>query len=183
MKTEMSAPASGRGRLRPIAARALYVVGGLVGLVILGLAGLRFYFEHNKARIVADLNAYITERINGTMRIGGIDLQLLTGFPTLSLTLTDVELKDNAPASRRLLKAKELDVGLNVMRLFHREIDVQSIVISGATIDLFTDQNGGTNFNIFKPSPPGAAPEPGRSAPAVLIRDVELRDVDFKAED
>ena len=151
--------------------------------MVLGLAGLRFYFEHNKARIVADLNAYITERINGTMRIGGIDLQLLTGFPTLSLTLTDVELKDNAPASRRLLKAKELDVGLNVMRLFHREIDVQSIVISGATIDLFTDADGLTNFNIFKPPPPGAAPEAGRTAPALLVRDVELRDVDFKAED
>ena len=179
----MSAPASRKSSSRPFVVRALYVVGGLLGLVILGLAGLRFYFEHNKARIVADLNAYITERINGTMRIGGIDLQLLTGFPTLSLTLTDVELKDNVPASRRLLKAKELDVGLNVMRLFHREIDVQSIVISGATIDLFTDADGVTNFNIFKPPPPGAAPEAGRTAPALLVRDVELRDVDFKAED
>ena len=179
----MSAPASRKSSSRPLVVWALYVVGGLLGLVILGLAGLRFYFEHNKARIVADLNAYITERINGTMRIGGIDLQLLTGFPTLSLTLTDVELKDNAPASRRLLKAKELDVGLNVMRLFHREIDVQSIVISGATIDLFTDADGLTNFNIFKPPPPGAAPEAGRTAPALLVRDVELRDVDFKAED
>ena len=179
----MSAPASRKSSSRPLVVWALYVVGGLLGLVILGLAGLRFYFEHNKARIVADLNAYITERINGTMRIGGIDLQLLTGFPTLSLTLTDVELKDNVPASRRLLKAKELDVGLNVMRLFHREIDVQSIVISGATIDLFTDADGLTNFNIFKPPPPGAAPEAGRTAPALLVRDVELRDVDFKAED
>jgi len=179
----LSAPASRKSSSRPFVVRALYVVGGLLGLVILGLAGLRFYFEHNKARIVADLNAYVTERINGTMRIGGIDLQLLTGFPTLSLTLTDVELKDNVPASRRLLKAKELDVGLNVMRLFHREIDVQSIVISGATIDLFTDADGLTNFNIFKPPPPGAAPEAGRTAPALLVRDVELRDVDFKAED
>jgi len=179
----LSAPASRKSSSRSLVVRALYVVGGLLGLVILGLAGLRFYFEHNKARIVADLNAYITERINGTMRIGGIDLQLLTGFPTLSLTLTDVELKDNVPASRRLLKAKELDVGLNVMRLFHREIDVQSIVISGATIDLFTDADGLTNFNIFKPPPPGAAPEAGRTAPALLVRDVELRDVDFKAED
>jgi uncharacterized protein involved in outer membrane biogenesis len=179
----MSAPLSRNARPRPIIARVLYVLGGLLGLLVLGLAGLRFYFEHNKARIVADLNAYITERINGTMRIGGIDIQLLTGFPTLSLTLTDVELKDNLAASRRLLKAKEIDVGLNVMRLFHRQIDVQSIVIDDATIDLFTDENGVTNFNIFKPQPPGAAPDPGRGAPAVLIRDVELRDVDFKAED
>jgi hypothetical protein len=161
----------------------LYVVGGLLGLVVLGLAGLRFYFEHNKARIVTDLNAYITENINGTMRIGSIDLQLLTGFPTLSLTLSDVELKDNLAASRRLLKAEEIGVGLNVMRLFRREIDVQSIVIEGATIDLFTDADGLTNFNIFKPQPPGAAPEAGRSAPALLVRDIELRRVDFKAED
>ena len=179
----MSGPASRKAGSRSLIVTVLYVVGGLLGLLILGLGGVRYYFEHNKTRIVADLNRYITEHINGTMRIGGIDLKLLTGFPTLSLTLTDVELKDNVPASRRLLKAEEIDVGLNVMRLLHREIDVQSIVIDGATIDLFTDENGGTNFNIFKPEPPGAAPEPGRSAPAVLIRDVELRDVDFKAED
>jgi hypothetical protein len=182
METEMSAPASPKTSSR-LLVRALYVVGGLLGLLVIGLAGLRFYFQHNKARIVADLNAYITEHINGTMHIGGIDLKLLTGFPTLSLTLSDVELKDNNPASRRLLQAKEMSVGLNVMRLFHREIDVQSVLIDGASIDLFTDADGLTNFNIVKPRPPGAAPEPGRKAPAVLVRDVELRRVDFKAED
>ena len=132
--------------------KVLYFVGGLLALVILSLAGLRLYFERNKARIMADLNAYITEHINGTMRIGSIDFQLLTGFPTLSLSLTDIDLKDLA-GTRPLLKAKEIDVGLNVMRLFHHEIDVQSIVIDGATIDLFTDENGVTNSDIFKPTP------------------------------
>ena len=177
----MSGSASRRGR--SLLVTALYVVGGLLGLLLLALAGVRYYFEHNKTLIVADLNRYITEHINGTMRIGAIDLELLTGFPTLSLTLTDVDLKDNVPASRRLLQAQKIGVGLNVMRLLHREIDVQSVSIEGATIDLFTDENGKTNFNIFKPENPGAAPEPSRRAPAVLIRDVELRDVDFKAED
>src|SRR5580765_3145895 len=156
----MSAPGSRKASSRLVIVRVLYFVGGLLGLVVLALAGLRFYFEHNKARIVADLNQYITEHINGTMRIGSIDFQLLTGFPTLSLTLTDVELNDNVAASRRLLKAKEIGVGLNVMRLFRREIDVQSILIEGATIDLFTDEIGVTNFNIFKPEPPDAAPGP-----------------------
>lgn len=177
----MSASASRRTGTRPLVVTALYVVAGLFVLLLLALAGVRYYFEHNKARIVADLNRYITERINGTMRIGGIDLELLTGFPTLSLTLTDVELKDNAAASRRLLLAKKIGVGLNVMRLLHREIDVQSVLINGATIDAFTDENGVTNFDVFKPLPPGA-PEPGRGARGVLVRDVELRDVDFQVE-
>jgi len=181
----MSGAASRKTGRRPLAVTALYVLGGLLGLLLLGLAGVRYYFEHNKARIVADLNRYITERINGTLRIGGIDLDLLTGFPTLSLTLTDVELKDSVPASRRLLQAKRIGVGLNVMRLLHREIDVQSVRIDGATVDLFTDENGTTNFNVFKPPPGGAPPgtaEPGRRAPTLLVRDVELRDVDFQAE-
>ena len=115
---------SQKAKSRPLIVTALYVVGGLLGLLLLGLAGVRYYFEHNKTRIVSDLNRYITEHINGTMRIGNIDLKLLTGFPTLTLTLTDVELRDNVPASRRLLQAKKIGVGLNVMRLLHREIDV-----------------------------------------------------------
>jgi hypothetical protein len=96
------------------------------------------------------------------VRIGSIDIELLTGFPTLSLTLTDVELKDDLAAARPLLQAKTIGVGLNVMRLLHREIDVQSVSIAGATVDLFTDANGATNFDIFKPSPPGA---PGTGPP------------------
>jgi hypothetical protein len=177
----MSGSASRTTGSRSLVVTALYVVAGLLGLLLLGLAGVRYYFERNKTRIVADLNRYVTERINGTMRIGSIDLNLLTGFPTLSLTLTDVELKDNLAASRRLLQAKRIGVGLNVMRLLHREIDVQSILIEGAIIDAFTDENGVTNFDVFRPPPPGP-PAPGRSAPAVLIRDVELRDVDFQVE-
>src|SRR5215510_15554467 len=110
----MSVSASRKAGPRRVIITALYVVGGLLGLLLLGLAGVRYYFEHNKARIVADLNRYITEHINGTMRIGSIDLDLLTGFPTLSLTLTGVELKDNVPASRRLLQAKKIGVGLDV---------------------------------------------------------------------
>src|SRR4029077_19145599 len=178
----MSAPASRKASSRPVIVRVLYFVGGLLGLVVLALAGLGFYFEHNKARIVADLNKYVTEHINGTIRIGSIDFQLLTGFPTLSLALTDIELKDLA-ATHPLLKAKEIRAGLNVVRLFHHEIDVQSIVIDGATIDLFTDKDGVTNSNIFKRAQPAAAPEPGRAPPAIRIGDVELRHVDFKAED
>jgi hypothetical protein len=178
----MSAPTFRKSRSRLLIVRVVYVVGGLLGLLVLGLAGSRLYFEHNKARIVAELNKYITEHIDGTMRIGSIDFQLLTGFPTLSLALTDIELEDLA-SKRPLLRAKEIDVGLNVMRLFHHEIDVQSIVIDGATIDLFTDANGVSNTNIFKPAPPAAAPEPGRAPPAIRIGDVKLRHVEFKAED
>ena len=96
----MSEPTSRKTSSRPLIVRLLYFVGGLLGLVVLALAGLRFYFEHNKARIVADLNQYVTEHINGTMRIGSIDFQLLTGFPTLSLALTDIELKDNSAVAR-----------------------------------------------------------------------------------
>jgi len=179
----VSAPASRNARPRPLLRGLLSVVGGILGFVILALAGLRFYFEHNKQRIVAGLNEYVTEHINGTMRIGSIDLKLLTGFPTLSLALTDIELKDDSAVARPFLKAKEIDVGLNVMRLLHREIDVQSIVIDGATIDLLKDKDGRTNSNIFKPVTPAAAPEPRRAAPAMRIRDVTLRHVDFKSED
>jgi hypothetical protein len=161
----------------------LYFVGGVLALVVLALAGLRFYFEHNKARIVADLNQYITEHINGTMRIGSIDFELLTGFPTLSLALTDIELKDHSAVARPLLKARQIEVGLNVVKLLHREIDVKSIVIEDATIDLFKDKDGLTNSNILKPAPAAAAPEPGRAPPVMLIRDVTLRHVDFKSED
>ena len=82
----------------------------------------------------------------------------------------------DVPASRRLLQAKRIGVGLNVTKLLRREIDVQSVLIDGATVDLFTDGNGGTNFNILKPRPPGA-PAPGRGAPAVLVRDVAEKSV------
>jgi hypothetical protein len=51
---------------RPPLVTALYVVAGLLGLLLLGLAGVRYYFEHNKARIAADLNR--TSRSASTAR-------------------------------------------------------------------------------------------------------------------
>ncbi|WP_395050927.1 AsmA family protein [Flavobacterium sp.] len=125
---------------------------GLFTLILISAIGLRIYFESNKAEIVAKINTQINDNILGEVKIGDIGYKLLIGFPNFTVVLNQVELKDSLfPIHKRtLLKAKEIEVRLNVLSLLKKEVNIHKIVINDATIDLFKDINGNSNSNIFK---------------------------------
>ena len=115
--------------------------------------GLHFYFERNQKEIVEKINQQINENIQGEAKIGDIGYKFLVGFPNFTVVLSDVQLEDSLIAihKRPLLKAKEIEVRLNVLSFLKNEVNVHKIVIIDATIDLFKDKNGISNSNIFKP--------------------------------
>ena len=112
-----------------------------------------FYFENNKAEIVKKINTQINENIQGEAKIGDIGYKFLIGFPNFTVVLEDVELKDSLIAihKRPVLKAREIEVRLDVLKLLKKEVDIPKIVIIDAKIDLYKDKNGISNSNIFKP--------------------------------
>jgi len=149
---------------------------GLLSLILMSAIGLRIYFERNKAEIVAKINTQINENILGEAKIGNIGYKFLIGFPNFTVVLNEVELKDSLfPIHKRtLLKAKEIEVRLNVLSLLKKEVNIHKIVISDATIDLFKDKNGITNSNIFKPKKKKTKSETTTSIDEVLLKNVNF---------
>lgn len=152
---------------------------GLFSLVLIFAIGLRIYFESNKTEIVSKINTQINNNILGEAKIGDIGYKFLIGFPNVTVVLRDVELKDSLYKihKRPVLKAGEIEVRLNVLRLLEKEVDIHKIVIINATIDLFKDKNGVSNSNIFKPKK-----KKKKSDTTTAIDEVILNNVAFISE-
>lgn len=130
-----------------------FFVLGLVALVLIAGAGLSIYFNRNKTEIMAKINTKINDNINGDFHIGDFQYKFLTGLPNFTLALKDVELKDKQWKTHKhtLLKAKEIEVRLNVWSLLQKEINIHKILINDAQIYLYKAENGYSNSDIFKP--------------------------------
>ena len=154
---------------------------GLFTLILFSAIGLRIYFERNKPEIVEKINTQINDNILGEAKIGDIGYKFLIGFPNFTVVLNDVVLKDSLfPIHKRtLLKAKDIEVRLNVFSLLKNEVNIHKIVISDATIDLFKDKNGVSNSNIFKPKKKKPKKE---SSTTTSIAEVVLKNVNFISE-
>ncbi|MBA4317487.1 MAG: AsmA family protein [Flavobacterium sp.] len=154
---------------------------GLFSLILVSAVGMRIYFERNKNEIVTKINTQINENILGEAKIGDIGYKFLIGFPNFTVVLNDVELKDSLfPIHKRtLLKAKDIEVRLNVLSLLKKEVNIHKIVINDATIDLYKDKNGVSNSNIFKPKKNKLKSE---STTSTSIDEVVLKNVNFISE-
>ena len=152
---------------------------GLFALILVSAIGLRIYFERNKTEIVQKINSQINENILGKVKIGDIGYKFLIGFPNFTVVLNDVELKDSLVSihKRPLLKAKEIEVRLNVLSLLKKEVNIHKIVVNDATIDLFKDKNGVSNSNIFR-----SKKEKTKSRTTTSINEVILKNVNFISE-
>lgn len=152
---------------------------GLFVLILASAVGLRIYFERNKTEIVEKINTQINENILGEVKIGDIGYKFLIGFPNFTVVLNDVELKDSLfPIHKRtLLKAKDIEVRLNVLSLLKKEVNMRKIVVNNATIDLYKDKNGVSNSNIFR-----TKKEKTKSSTTTSINEVILKNVNFISE-
>ena len=152
---------------------------GLFSIVLFSAIGLRIYFENHKTEIIGKINTQISDNILGEVKIGDIGYKFLIGFPNFTLVLKDVELKDSLIAihKRTLLKAGEIEVRLNVLKLLKKEVDVPKIIIIDAKIDLFKDKNGVSNSTIFKPKK-----NKTKSKTTTSIDEFVLKNVNFTSE-
>ncbi|MFV5693972.1 AsmA-like C-terminal region-containing protein [Flavobacterium sp. LB3P122] len=139
------------------------------------------YFDNNKTEIVAQINTQINENIKGTIHIGDIRYKLLTGFPNVTLALSQVELKDSLWAihKRTLLKAAQIEIRLSLWSLMANEINIDKIEIKEATLYLFKGKNGIGNTDIFRSKPKVAKP---KSSTTSTIDEIVLNQVRFVSE-
>lgn len=146
----------------------------LLAIILLLFVGIRIYFEKNKEHIMIEINQKINENISGHASIGDVGYKFLIGFPSFTVVLNEVELQDSLYTihKRSVLKAKEIEVRLNVFGLIHKKVEIDKIVLIDTKIDLYKDKNGVSNSNILKPKPKTNQPKSNA--------DTEIDEVAFK---
>ena len=114
---------------------------------------LACYVELNKDKILEKARTEIKSRIGGTLKIGQLDISLIRHFPSVSVLLTDVELRDSAWArhGHDLLKAERVYAACSLFRsLFHRRVELSTVFLEHATLYFYTDTSGYSNTYLLK---------------------------------
>lgn len=152
-----------------------------IALVLLISIGLGFYVKANKAEILTQISTQISENINGTVEIGDLNYKFFAGFPNATLSLKNVVIKDSLWATHKhtLLNAEEIELRLNVFKLFKSEKQIQEVVVNKASVYLFKDKNGRTNSAIFRDNPKESKSEKPINT---VIDQLVLNEVSFISE-
>jgi hypothetical protein len=131
---------------------SLKVLAGIVLLVLLLFVGVFIYINTNKAKVLSLITTTLNKNLDGKLTIGDMETSFFSGFPGISVSLKNVEMRDKRWAEHRhtLLSAKDFDVSINTASLLRGAIRISNINISNAAIDLYKDSTGYSNTSIFK---------------------------------
>ena len=134
---------------------SLIVVGCILLLPVLLWVGVSVYISSNKQHLLQQITTKFNNRMNGRLTIRDMDASLIRGFPGVSVSFSDVLLRDSMYSThhRDLLKAKEVFVSLNAMSLVRGTPTIRNIHIVGGGIHIFVDSTGYSNASIFDRQP------------------------------
>ncbi|MFN0257454.1 AsmA family protein [Pedobacter ureilyticus] len=160
---------------------SLKIIGGLLVLLIIVWCGAAYYINKNNETILAKILNQVNTKVNGTVRVAGMETTLLKGFPGISVSLKDVSLRDSlwGQHKKELLRAKDIDVSLNALSLIVGTINIRKVAINNASIYLYTDSTGYTNTSMFRTKDKKKAAENDDSSSDLEIRIIDLNKVDL----
>ena len=149
-------------------------------LLFLLWTALAIYVERNKDDLSRKAQTEINSRISGTLKIGHVDLSLFRHFPSITLRLTDVTLRDSAWSQHHhdLLRAGDVYVSASLFRsLIKRRVELSTIFLENATAYFYTDSTGYSNTSALKEHKADTTTQPQKGeadVPAVALSEVRL---------
>ncbi|MCX2480806.1 AsmA family protein [Pedobacter sp. MC2016-15] len=161
--------------------RTFQVLAALIVLIIIVFIGLAMYVNVNKKELLISINKELNRNINGTVTVGAMEPTFLRGFPGVSVSLKNVEIRDSLwkVHHHSLLTAKDFDISVNAMALLRGTIEIRKIAINNAEAYLYTDSTGYSNTSVFKKKAQAPEQTKEESASPAEIRRFDLNDVRF----
>ncbi|HVU85509.1 MAG TPA: AsmA family protein, partial [Puia sp.] len=98
------------------------------------------------------IKSWTNQSITGDLNFSKSRLSFFNHFPSLTLTLYDVDLKGSAPFDKdTLLSARKLGFGINLQKLiFNGVVHINKIYLTDALMNVQVSENGEANYNIYK---------------------------------
>lgn len=134
--------------------KLLFYVSIFLAVVISGLAISVFLF---KDRIIKQFVNEANKRLNTPVKIGKIDISMLSDFPNLAIVFTDVYIEDSHPGIYPLLTAERVAFNLNPIEVWRGNYSIRGLSVTGSETNLKINAAGKTNFNIIKEGSGGSS--------------------------
>ena len=158
---------------------ALISLGTLLGLAV-AIVAVALWLVFTPAQLTKIVNGVAARYITCETHFGGVDLTLFKTFPDAGLEVKDVYVVNpmEGAKSDTVAKIGSLTVGVDLKRfLKENKVVVHQFVLEDVAADLFIDNDGKGNFEIFAPSDDTTASEPFSldSLPEMDLRKVRVR--------
>lgn len=125
--------------------KIIYIIGGVIAVLLLGLVLLPFLINVNQFR--PQIEAVADSALNRKVTLGDIGLSIFSG----GVTVQDISVSDDpAFGNSPFLTAKSVSVGVELMPLvFSRALHVTSLTINEPEVTLIRSASGTWNFSTL----------------------------------
>ena len=131
---------------------ALKFVGIFLAVVVIAWMAIAAYVHTHKKQLLDSITAQLNENLSGTLTIEKMEPALIRGFPGISVTLTNVLLRDSLWHTHRhdVLNAKDAFVSVDAFSILSGNPTIKNITINKGDLYFYTDSSGYSNTDIFK---------------------------------
>jgi hypothetical protein len=153
-----------------------------VCLLLLAWLGLAAYVELNKKALLEKAQAAFRSRVGGDAQIGALDISFFRHFPSITVRLSAVTLRDSLWQQHHhdLLKAGDVFVSCNLWKsLLTRRVQLGRVDIEHGQVYLYTDSTGYSNAYLLGDH---STAKPGKAATPADPPDIAITDMHFVME-
>ena len=134
---------------KTILSKILKITGITFAISLLAFVLLPIIFADTiteKVKVLANKN------LEGELNFNDSELSFFKHFPSLTLTLHELNLNGSKPyQNKSLVSAKEIGFGIDVWSVvFGNQTQIEEIYIDNAKINILVNQKGEANYNIYK---------------------------------
>jgi hypothetical protein len=150
------------------------IAGTILCLLLLCWLGLAAYVELNKKTLLEKARTAFRSRLGGDAEIGALDISFFRHFPSITVRISAVTIRDSAWQQHHhdLLKAGDVFLSCNLWKsLLTRRVQIGRIDIEHGQVYFYTDSTGYSNTYLLRDRHPDKA---GKSAdpPDIGITDM-----------
>ena len=125
----------------------IYLLGALA-VVLIGLLTSAFLF---KDRIINEFIREANKSLNTPVKIGKVEVSVLSDFPNLAIVFHEVYVEDSHPGNFPLLKAGTVSFYINPIDAWRGQYNIRGLSIADSETNLKINKAGVTNYVILKP--------------------------------
>ncbi len=155
------------------------------GITIISLLALMFLLPYLFPTFVSNkIKQWANSSIEAELNFSKARLSFFNHFPSLTLTLYDVNLKGSAPFQQdTLVNAKEVALGVNLASIFGKTLKIDEIYFTKGKMNILVNEKGLPNYNVYVAKPSATSKSNDSSSAALKLERIQIEQCELVYND
>jgi len=156
-----------------------------IGISIITLLALMFLLPYLFPNFVSNkIKQWANSSIEAELNFSKARLSFFNHFPSLTLTLYDVNLKGSAPFKQdTLVNAKEVALGVNLASIFGKTLKIDEIYFTKGKMNVLVNDKGIPNYNVYVAKPSATNNANDTSSTALKLERIQIEECELVYND